>query len=168
MSNLTGQVLVLNQDYQPLSLCSLKKAFILVLLEKAELLHKHPDKRIHSVTKSFDYPTVIRLFDYVRIPQKNIVVTRKNVLKRDNNRCQYCGKKEDLTIDHIIPKSRGGSDEWDNLVACCSTCNVKKGNRTPKEANMPLLSKPHKPNHLMYLRAQINTIYDDWKPYLYM
>ncbi|TNE68419.1 HNH endonuclease [bacterium] len=168
MTKLSGQVLVLNQDYQPLSICSLKKAFVLVLLEKAELLHKNPEKSIRTVSAEFDYPTVIRLYDYIRIPQKKIVVTRKNILKRDGNHCQYCGRKDDLTIDHVIPRSRGGSDEWDNLVACCSSCNVKKGNRTPKEAQMPLMSKPHKPNHLMYLRAQMNTIIEDWKPYLYM
>lgn len=166
--SINGQVLVLNQDYQPLSICGVRKAFILVLLQKAEQLHKDPEKRIQTVSTSYDYPTVIRLFEYVRMPQKNIVVTRKNILKRDHNRCQYCGTKEQLTIDHVIPKSRGGSDEWDNLVACCAHCNVRKGNRTPKEAEMPLLSKPHKPHYLTFLKSQINTLNTDWKPYLYL
>lgn len=164
----SGQVLVLNQDYQPLSICSLRKAILLILLEKADLLHKHPEKKIQTVRFDYDYPTVIRLQEYIRLPRMNIVVTRKNVLKRDSFKCQYCGTRESLTIDHVIPKSRGGSDEWDNLITCCSTCNVKKGNRTPKEADMPLMSKPHKPNHLMYLRAQVQHVQDDWKPYLYM
>ncbi|MEA5523386.1 HNH endonuclease [Limnoraphis robusta] len=167
MSN-SGQVLVLNQDYQPLSICSLRKSILLLFLNKAELLHKHKEKKLYTVSEAYDWPTVIRLLDYVRLPKMNIVVTRKNVIKRDGFRCQYCGKKESLTIDHVIPKSRGGSDEWDNLTTCCATCNVKKGSRTPKEANMPLLSKPHKPHHLMYLRAQVTDVLDDWKPYLYM
>ena len=166
--SLTGQVLVLNQDYQPLSLCSVRKSLVLLLLEKAELLHKDETKRIRTISTTFDFPTVIRLMDYVRIPNKNIVVTRKNVLKRDGNKCQYCGSKESLTLDHIIPKSRGGGDSWDNLITCCATCNVKKGNKTPKEANMPLLSKPHKPHHLMFLRSQIASVNEHWKPYLYM
>ncbi|NCP84959.1 MAG: HNH endonuclease [Bacteroidetes bacterium] len=166
--SLTGQVLVLNQDYQPLSLCSVRKAFILLLLEKAELIHKHESQRIKTINASFDLPTVIRLKDYVRIPNKNIVVTRKNVLKRDANRCQYCGSRESLTLDHVIPRSRGGGDSWDNLVTCCASCNVKKGNKTPKEAQMPLLSKPHKPHHLMFLRSQISSVNEHWKPYLYM
>jgi 5-methylcytosine-specific restriction endonuclease McrA len=166
--SLTGQVLVLNQDYQPLSLCSVRKSLVLLLLEKAELLHKDETKRIRTISTTFDFPTVIRLMDYVRIPNKNIVVTRKNVLKRDGNKCQYCGSKESLTLDHVIPKSRGGGDSWDNLITCCATCNVKKGNKTPKEANMPLLSKPHKPHHLMFLRSQIASVNEHWKPYLYM
>ena len=166
--SLTGQVLDLNQDYQPLSLCSVRKSLVLLLLEKAELLHKDETKRIRTISTTFDFPTVIRLMDYVRIPNKNIVVTRKNVLKRDGNKCQYCGSKESLTLDHVIPKSRGGGDSWDNLITCCATCNVKKGNKTPKEANMPLLSKPHKPHHLMFLRSQIASVNEHWKPYLYM
>lgn len=166
--SISGQVLVLNQDYQPLGICSVRKSILLLWLEKAELLHKHNEKRVYTVSASFDYPTVIRLLDYVRLPQLNIVVTRKNIIKRDGYKCQYCGRKESLTIDHVIPKSRGGTDQWDNLVTCCSTCNVTKGNHTPREANMPLMSKPHKPNHLMYLRAQVIHIMDDWKPYLYM
>jgi 5-methylcytosine-specific restriction endonuclease McrA len=166
--SISEQVLVLNQDYQPLSLCSVRKSLVLLFLEKAELMHKHESKRVHTVKATFDYPTVIRLFDYVRLPSKNIVVTRKNVFKRDGNQCQYCGTKSSLTIDHVIPKNRGGSDEWDNLITCCASCNVKKGNRTPKEAEMTLLSKPHKPHHLMYLRSQITTMHEHWKPYLYM
>ena len=166
--SLIGQVLVLNQDYQPLSLCSVRKSLVLLLLEKAELLHKDETKRVRTISSSFDFPTVIRLIDYVRIPNKNIVVSRKNVLKRDGNKCQYCGSKEALTLDHVIPRSRGGVDSWDNLITCCASCNVKKGNKTPKEANMPLLSKPHKPHHLMYLRSQIASVNEHWKPYLYM
>lgn len=165
---LSGSVLVLNQDYQPLTVCSVRKSIMLIFLDKAELLHNEESLQIRTITQTFEYPSVIRLLQYVRIPYKNIVVTRKNILKRDGYRCMYCNGREDLTIDHITPRSRGGIDTWENLVACCSSCNVKKGNRTPDEAKMQLLKKPFKPNHILYLRTIVSTVQDDWKPYLYM
>lgn len=165
---LHGQVLVLNQDYQPLTVCSVKRSVLLVFMGKAELLHRHPKRRIRSVSQSFDYPTVVRLLDYINVPFNNIVVSRKNILKRDGHRCQYCNTREDLTIDHVIPRSRGGRDTWKNLVTCCASCNIKKGNRTPREANMKLLTRPYKPNHILYLQTIVSSVLEDWKPYLYM
>src|SRR5690606_6398766 len=99
-------------------------------LEKAEMLHERPDFKIRTVSSEFDFPSVIRLRKYARIPFKNIVLTRKNIMKRDGNRCQYCGSSSDLTIDHVLPKSRNGKDTWDNLVTACNKCNHKKGNKT--------------------------------------
>ncbi len=163
-----GNVLILNQDYQPISICNVRKSLLLIFLDKAELLHDYPDRRIRTVRQEFQFPSVIRLRRYARIPFKNIVLSRKNILKRDRNRCQYCGVTSDLTIDHVIPRSRGGGDTWENLVAACNTCNHKKGNRTPKEAEMPLKSKPFRPNHIVFLRESSGYVDDSWKPYLYM
>ena len=165
---LHGQVLVLNQDYQPLTVCGVKRAVMLTFMGKAELLHRNPELKIRSVTQSYDYPTVVRLLSYIRVPYNNIVVTRRNILKRDGYRCQYCNAREDLTIDHVIPRSRGGRDTWKNLVTSCASCNIKKGNRTPREASMKLLKKPYKPNHILYLQTIVASVKEDWKPYLYM
>ena len=165
---LNGNVLILNQDYQPISVINVKKSLMLLFLEKAEMLHDKPSWKVRTVSASYDYPSVIRLRRYARIPYKNIVLSRKNILKRDRNTCQYCGKHEKLTIDHVIPKSRGGKDAWENLVTACTTCNHIKGSRTPREAGMKLTRKPYKPNHIIFLRDFCGSIDEDWKPYLYM
>ncbi len=165
---LNGNVLILNQDYQPLSVVNVKKSLLLLFLDKAEMLHDNPLQKIHTVDSVFDYPSVIRLRRYARIPYKNIVLSRKNIMKRDGNKCLYCGSRSDLTIDHIIPKSRGGGDSWENLATACSSCNHKKGNRTPKEAEMPLMKKVYRPNHIIFLRDFHGNVHEHWKPYLYM
>lgn len=165
---MNGHVLVLNQDYQPLSVCGVRKSLMLLCLEKAELLHPLPDRKIHTVSSQFDFPSVIRLRRYARIPFKTIVLSRKNVLKRDGNRCQYCGTSEDLTIDHVIPRSRGGKDTWENLVAACNRCNHKKGDNTPKEAGMPLKREPFRPHHILFLQEFVGNVDEQWRPYLYM
>ena len=168
MKSLNGNVLILNQDYQPLSVCNVRRSLLLLFLEKAEMLHNRPDYKIRTVSSEFDFPSVIRLRKYTRIPFKNIVLTRKNVMRRDWNRCQYCGSSSDLTIDHVIPKSRNGKDTWDNLVTACNKCNHKKGNKTPSEAGMNLKKEPYRPNHIIFLRDYIGHIEDPCKPYLYM
>lgn len=160
--------MVLNQDYQPLSVCNVKKSLLLLFLDKAELLHEDPTKKIKTVRYNYDYPSVIRLRRYARIPFKHIVLTRKNIVKRDAFKCQYCGTHENLTIDHIIPKSKGGKDTWENLVTACTSCNHKKGNRTPREAGMPLRRAPFRPSHIIFLRDFHGQVDDHWKPYLYM
>lgn len=165
---LNGNVLVLNQDYQPLSVCNVKKSILLLLLDKAELLHEDTSRKIRTVRHKYDYPSVIRLRRYARIPFKHIVLTRKNIVKRDSGRCQYCGTSENLTIDHVIPKSKGGKDTWENLVTACTVCNHRKGNRTPREAGMPLRRTPFRPNHIIFLRDFHGQVDDHWKPYLYM
>lgn len=165
---INARVLVLNQDYQPLTVCSVQKSMLLLFLDKAELVHPDEHRKIHTVSTSYDLPSVIRLKRYARVPFKKMVVSRRNVLKRDMNKCQYCGKSDDLTIDHVIPRSRGGADSWENLVAACNKCNHRKGNRTPQEAGMPLLRAPFKPNYLMLLRDFMGTVEDHWRPYLYM
>jgi len=168
MFNLNSNVLVLNQDYQPLSVCSVQKSLVLLFLEKAELLHDVPEKVINTVRAEFEYPSVIRLKRYIRLPYQEITPTRRNILRRDKMRCQYCGKPQELTVDHILPRSRGGQDTWVNLTTACTKCNQKKGNRTPEEAGMPLKHKPYKPHHISFLRDGAGTISQEWKPYLYM
>ncbi|HEY9791327.1 MAG TPA: HNH endonuclease [Candidatus Obscuribacterales bacterium] len=137
-----SKVLVLNASYEPLNICSWRRAIVLILKGKAESI-EHNGKML---SETFHLPTVIRLRNYVKIPYKEISLSRRNVLHRDNYTCQYCGeRRHDLTIDHIQPRSRGGIDTWENVVAACLKCNVKKGDRTPKEANMHLLTTPRRP-----------------------
>lgn len=163
-----SHVLVLNQDYQPLSICSVQRSMKLLFLEKAELLHDEPGRKIRTVDESYIYPSVIRLRSYIRIPYHRIVLSRRNVMKRDQHECQYCGGHSDLTLDHVIPKSRGGKDRWENLVTACNRCNVRKGNRTPSEAKMPLKRDPFRPVPITFFRDLLGGVRENWKPYLYM
>lgn len=139
---------------------------MLIIKGKAEQL-EHNGKLLYS---GFPLPTVIRLRHYVRLPYKDIPLTRRNLLQRDNHTCQYCGYDgEGLTLDHVIPRSRGGGDSWENMVTACVHCNVRKGNRTPKEAGMPLTSQPRKPHSSLYFEVtrQIhNGIHQEWKKYM--
>lgn len=161
-------VLVLNQDYQPLSICSVQRSVKLLFLDKAELLHDDPDKVIRTVDDEYSYPSVIRLRRYINLPYAKIVLSRRNIMKRDRHTCQYCGTKSDLTLDHVLPRSRGGEDSWENLVTACNKCNVKKGNRTPDEASMPLDVEPYRPVHITFFQNLLGGVQDHWKPYLYM
>lgn len=165
---MNANVLVLNQDYQPLSVCSVQRSMKLIFLEKAELLHDDPSKELRSIRQSFQFPSVIRLRNYIRVPYSKIVLSRRNVMRRDDFKCQYCGKRSELTIDHVIPKSRGGKDTWENLITACDKCNVKKGSRTPKEAGMSLSHKPYRPIPITFFRDSSGGVQEPWKPYLYM
>lgn len=137
-----SKVLVINASYEPLNICSWRRAVVLIMKGKAERIEHNPT----LIYADFPLPTVIRLRNYIKIPYKEISLSRRNLMHRDNYTCQYCHeKRHDLTIDHIIPRSRGGTDSWENVVAACLKCNIKKGNRTPKEANMPLHLVPRRP-----------------------
>jgi len=126
-------------------------------------------KEVRSVSISYPWPSVIRLNKFVKVPFKRVVLTRKNILRRDRYKCVYCGRSDlPLTIDHVIPKARGGTDSWENLVSACTRCNNKKGDRTPEEADMPLLFKPFKPSHIMFIKNVVGRIDEKWKPYLYL
>ena len=161
-------VLVLNKDYQPLSVCSVQRSVKLLFLEKAELLHDDPERQLRTVNDEYSYPSVIRLHNYIRLPYTRIVLSRRNIMKRDNYTCQYCGAKSDLTLDHVLPRSRNGKDTWENLVTACNKCNVDKGNRTPDEAKMPLKIKPYRPIHITFFQNLLGGVQENWKPYLYM
>lgn len=160
--------MLLNQSYEPLTVCSAKKAVILIYLRKAELVEENPKLCVRTVTKTFPWPSVIRLKTYAKVPFININLTRKNILRRDEHKCSYCGRGDlTLTLDHIKPKASGGLDTWINLTSACLLCNNKKGNRTPEEANMPLLKTPYKPNHITFILKSANRIDDVWKSYLF-
>ena len=165
---LNREVLVLNQNYEPMSVCNVKRAVILLYLGKAELIEKD-SALIRSVSVSVPFPVVVRIVMYVRIPFKRIVLSRKNVIKRDDHVCQYCGSTDaPMTVDHITPKHMGGSDTWENLVCACVKCNGDKGNRTTEQAEMKLFRDPRKPNHLMFIRSFIGVKNEKWKPYLFI
>ena len=165
---MTSPVLLLNADYSALSLCSVRRAIVLVLDRKADLVEAHDGHALRSATASYPWPSIVRLRSYVRVPYRTIQLTRKNVLRRDRFHCQYCGGRDHLTLDHVVPKSRGGRDTWDNLVAACIACNARKGCRTPEEAAMPLQHRPFRPSHVMYIRDTVGTLDETWKPYLFL
>ena len=161
-----GKVLVLNASYEPLNITSWRRAVVLLLKGKAEQL-EHNGQLIYQ---DLPIPTVIRLRHYVKVPYKEIPLTRRNLLERDRHTCQYCNYKgEELTLDHVLPRSRGGDDSWENLVTACVRCNVKKGNRTPKEANMSLNYQPRRPYSSLlfeiskYTRENSN---QEWRKYV--
>ncbi|MDX1523535.1 MAG: HNH endonuclease [Anaerolineae bacterium] len=146
-----GEVLVLNATYEPLSVVSVKRAVVLLLKEKAELVET-ATAMLRAENFSLPKPLVIRLVYFVKIPRRvSLPVTRRGVLTRDQYTCQYCGvlpPRKDLTVDHILPRSRGGKTTWENVATACKKCNGRKSNRTPAEANMKLLSTPNRPRYL--------------------
>lgn len=162
------QVLVLNQDYQAISLCDPQRATILLMLRKAELVSDVADRKMRSVKMEFDYPSVIRLSAYVNLPFKKVALTRQNVFKRDGNKCVYCGSRERLTLDHLVPRAQGGRTIWKNLVTACYKCNSKKGDLSLEESGLTLTTFPYRPSFIMYISQFSGRINDDWKPYLLM
>ena len=142
---------------------------ILIYLGKAQLVADDKRKTLRTVNQTFPWPRIIRLSNFVHVPYKKVVLTRKNILRRDGFKCAYCGRSDlPLTIDHIIPKAKGGTDSWENLISACTRCNNLKGDRTPVEARMDLLYKPFKPSHIMFIRNVVGKLDENWKPYLYM
>jgi 5-methylcytosine-specific restriction endonuclease McrA len=161
-------VLLLNQNYEPLTILRVKRAIILLILGKVDLIENANGKLLHSISLAFQIPSVIRLKYYVRIKRKEISLTKKNIIKRDNHQCQYCGKKTGMmTTDHIIPKSLGGNDSWENLVCACLECNNQKGDRTLKEARMKLIKKPKRPNYFTFVLNEFGSPDAKWRPFLF-
>lgn len=159
-------VLVLNADFSPLTICSVEKGFLLVYLNKADVISEVSNKSLRSITTSFPFPSVIRIKKYANVPYKGVILTRQNIFKRDNHSCQYCGAGADLTLDHLIPKSKGGKSTWTNLVTACKRCNARKGDFYLNETEMILRSKPIRPTYVMFLKATSKTLRTDWLPYL--
>ncbi len=140
----------------------------MIYLGKADMVLGDSERTIKSVRRNYPFPVVVRLRKYVHIPYKQVILTRKNILRRDSHKCAYCGKTDlVLTIDHILPRSRGGEDSWENLISACPKCNSKKGDRTPTEAGMPLLFQPYAPNNMFFIKFTVGILDNRWKPYLF-
>ena len=167
-SVINRSVLMLNQNYEPLTICSARRAIVLMFQGKAEMIETADSLKIHTVDTAYDVPSVVRLWRYRKVPYKRIMLTRKNVIVRDKHRCQYCGaSKGPMTVDHVIPKTGNGSDTWENLVCACTKCNNKKGDRTLEEAGMKLLKRPKRPTFITFIQRN-NNIATHWRPYLFM
>ena len=166
-----SSVLVLNATYEPLNVIPLRRAILLLLKEKAEVVEATRE-RLRAERLDLEVPSVIRLVTYVPVPPRlPLPVSRRTVLARDNYTCQYCGAqpgKTQLTIDHVVPRSKGGGTTWDNVVAACGPCNRRKGNRTPEQANMLLLSTPARPRYLAFVLLGDRGRQDAWHKYLSM
>ena len=144
-SSLSAPVLVLNANFEPLNVCTTRRALGLIISEKATLI-SNGRGYIKTVSKLFQAPSVIRLSQMIKRPRPTVKLTKAEVFRRDNFTCQYCGKHtQKLTIDHILPRHLGGTHTWTNLVAACPECNHKKGGRTAAQAMMPLLNQPFTP-----------------------
>lgn len=134
-----------------------------------EVIEKHESYAIHTISRAFDLPTVIRLGRYVKIPTRRVLLNRKNLLLRDSHRCQYCSASgPHLTIDHVVPKRKGGEDTWENLVTACAPCNSRKGHRTPEQAGLRLKRTPKRPSRITFIRQSARSGHDSWRPYLFM
>jgi len=170
MSNkLNQQVLILNQSYEPIGTISARKAVILIYLEKVEIIEEKPRLRIHTISNSYPFPSIVRLVRFFKVIRNEVILSRKNVLRRDGGKCQYCGiASKSMTVDHVLPRRRGGRNIWENLVCACIKCNNKKGDRTPAEAAMPLRKKPRKPSSIYFIQQSIGYVDERWRPYLYL
>ena len=164
-------VLVLNASYEPINICAARRAIVLVLKGLA-MPEEENGHDLHAARITMRVPSVIRLLEYRRIPHQTRALSRKNILLRDRNICQYCGQvmaSSELTLDHVVPRSRGGSSTWENLVACCHPCNRKKGNQLLVETNMKLLKEPrpftlHTSRHIMRMIGRSD---NKWRKYLF-
>ncbi|MEZ4605955.1 MAG: HNH endonuclease [Deinococcales bacterium] len=164
-----ARVLILNASYEPLHVCSVKRAVNLLMHDIAERI-EDSDRVLRSPSQIFPVPSVIRLKRFIKRPFRHrVAFNRKNVFRRDDHTCQYCGSHgNDLTLDHVIPRSRNGATSWENIVACCHRCNAKKRDQTPEEAGMKLRRKPFAP-HFMFssafgLISQVDPIWEKYLP----
>ncbi len=161
------KVLVLNQSYQPISVTTVKKAVNLSWRNKVDTIETS-EQTLRSPNAEFPLPLVIRLKSGVKYnPFRRVELNRRNLFKRDKNSCVYCGSKENLTVDHVVPRCRGGKTTWDNVVTACHSCNNRKDNKLPEEVGFKMKSQPKQPNHLIFLTEETK-LHEKWKPYLYM
>jgi 5-methylcytosine-specific restriction endonuclease McrA len=193
---LDASVLVLNKLFMAIHIISVRRAFVLLCKDLAEVVSqedgqfstydfeswrevsefraKHfrqeDDDWVRTARSEIQVPRVIRLLDYEKLPKQTVKFNRRNIFARDHNQCQYCGKKfstTELSLDHIIPRSQGGQSTWENIVCSCIRCNVKKGGRTPKQAHMTLVRKPEKPKRSPMLNLKLTlSKYQSWKTFL--
>lgn len=192
---LSASVLLLNRQYVAIHVVDVRRAFVLLFRNLAEVIHiehgqwvnhdfeswreiselqaeyKEPDQDwIRSVSFEIQVPRVLRLLHYDRVPRQRVRLNRRNIFARDANHCQYCGKRfatSELSLDHIVPTCRGGETTWENLVCSCVRCNVRKGGRTPHEAGLKLIRKPVRPKNSPLLTIKLgNPKYASWKTFL--
>ena len=161
------QVLVLNASYEPLNVTTVRRAHVLVFKGKAEVIEEL-ERPLHSATSTFPWPHVIRLVQYVRVPRAiQRKISRRALFARDGWRCAYCGSSSGrLTLDHVVPRSRGGESVWENVVTACAACNHKKGNRLLEESGLHLLTPPRTPAPVLFIHLAAPKIPRGWEPYL--
>lgn len=160
-----GRALVLNATYEPLCVVSARRALVLVLKHKAEMVHQDGGV-FRSESAAVPIPSVVRLKYYVRVPfRARATLSRRAVFVRDQHECQYCGRTAE-NVDHVVPRSRGGTHTWDNVVAACRRCNTRKENRTPEEAGMRLRSRPKVPRETIWIIVAVGRVDPKWEPYL--
>jgi 5-methylcytosine-specific restriction endonuclease McrA len=195
-SALDASVLVLNKLFMAIHIISVRRAFCLLCKDLAEVVsledgqfttydfatwrevsefrarnfREEEDDWIRTINAEIQVPRVIRLLSYERLPKQTVKFNRRNIFARDNNQCQYCGKKfptSELSLDHVVPRSQGGISTWENIVCACVACNVRKGGRTPKEAHMHLIRKPEKPKRSPMLNLKLtHKKYQSWRSFL--
>lgn len=163
-------VLVLNASYEPLRIVSLRRAVTLLIQQKVELVEAAA-QRLRAQGVSFAVPLVVRLVRYVAIPRsRKLPCSRRGVLARDGETCQYCGTRPGrahLTLDHVVPRSQGGTTSWENVVAACAACNHRKANRTPLQAGMTLARQPRRPSYVAFALLGTLERHDVWQKYAY-
>ena len=162
-----GRVLVLNATFEPINVCTVRRAAVLLLKEKAELI-EHGNWDLHAESLTLPRPVVIRLVSYVRVPRDTHrrKITRRAVFARDGWACQYCGARSNLTVDHVVPRSKGGVSTWDNIVASCAPCNRRKGDALLRQVGMRLRRKPRRPHAHVFIHVASPSIPSAWKAYL--
>ncbi len=164
-----NEVLVLNSDFEPLNVCHIRRALVMVYLGKAEVLHAHETEE--PIAECFVRPSVVKLRHHVRRPLPELKLSRRTIFARDQYICQYCGQaSKDLTIDHVIPKRHGGQSVWENLVCSCRRCNMKKGDKLLNQTSMKLIRQPRRPRYIpyisltKYLSGRNNAVWRDYLP----
>lgn len=159
------RALVLNVTYEPLSVVTGRRAAVLVLTERADIVHD-TDEVLHSERLALAVPSVVRLRTLVKVPyQRHLTISRRGVLARDAHRCQYCGSRAE-TIDHVRPRSRGGDHTWENVVAACRPCNLRKGNRLLSDSGLHLRTRPAPPRRSLWVTTAVGAVPALWQPYL--
>jgi 5-methylcytosine-specific restriction endonuclease McrA len=164
---LNEPVLILNVNFEPIHVCNTRRALALILASKAEIV-VNGRGMIRSSTAEFEMPSVIKLRHMVKRPRVAITLSKREILRRDDYTCQYCGRKMHLlTVDHIIPRRLGGEHSWTNLVAACPPCNRRKGGHLPEKVNMQLIRQPFEPNPSAYYRFNRHlATHQEWAPYI--
>jgi 5-methylcytosine-specific restriction endonuclease McrA len=156
---------MLNASFEPLCVVSARRAVVLVIKEKAEIVHRN-GAEFRAERLTVPVPSVIRLRHYVRVPYRSVVpLSRRAVFARDGHRCQYCGRPAE-NLDHVLPRSRGGEHSWENVVASCRSCNARKEDRLLSETSLALRRQPIAPHTALWLVATAGSIDPSWEPYL--